>query len=151
MSMALSPFWNLWRDVPTKSGLRPHEETTENGRPRVLPGSLSAIVRSYKSAVTKACHERGTRQNRPIWQSRFHDRIIRDDISYFFIEQYVELNPLMWEFDPDNPLRETTDLLKRQFGLDDHAIHYLIEHESGYLAWYDNQEATLTTTSKHGT
>lgn len=147
MFMALSLFWNLWRDVPTKSGLRPHKKINENDRPRVLPGSLSAIVRSYKSAVTKACHEQSLRQNRAIWQSRFHDRIIRDDISRFFIEQYVELNPLMWDFDPDNPLRrshsigETTDVLKQQFGLDDHAIHYLIEHESGYLAWHDNQGA----------
>lgn len=139
---------------PDKSGLRPHKETNENGRLRVVPGSLSAIVRSYKSAVTRVCHEQGLRQNRAIWQSRFHDRIIRDDVSYFFIEQYVELNPLMWALDPDNPLRrshsigETTDVLKQQFGLDDRAIHYLIEHESGYLAWRDNRKATLTTTAK---
>lgn len=143
----------LWgRSMP-----RPHRKAGNVDGPRVLPGSLSAIVRSYESAVTKACHEQGLLQHRTIWQSRFHDHIIRDDVSYFFIEQYNELNPLMWNFDPDNPLRrmqsigDTTNTLKREFGLDDRAIHYLVEHESGYLAWHDNQESTLIATANQST
>jgi hypothetical protein len=32
-----------------------------------------------------------------------NDRIIRDDTEQYFIEQYITLNPLMWEIDRNNP------------------------------------------------
>ncbi|WP_075590040.1 transposase [Labilibacter marinus] len=56
-------------------------------------GSLSTIVRSYKSQVTK--------MSRPInpnfaWQSRFWDHIIRNDASYQRIKQYIINNPKKW-------------------------------------------------------
>jgi REP element-mobilizing transposase RayT len=43
------------------------------------PGSVSTIIRSYKSAVTKHCNRLGF----PFaWQPLFYDHIIRDDESY---------------------------------------------------------------------
>ena len=48
----------------------------------VAPGSLSAIVRGFKSAVSRAVNaERATRNQSPVvvWQKRFYDRVIRNE------------------------------------------------------------------------
>jgi len=54
------------------------------------PGSVSTIIRSYKSVVTKHA-----RKINPafIWQPRFYDHIIRNDGSYERIRQYITENP----------------------------------------------------------
>lgn len=58
--------------------------------------SISTIIRSYKSAVTKYCN----RLEIPFgWQSLFHDHIIRDGGSYGRISQYIINNPSRWEAD----------------------------------------------------
>lgn len=55
--------------------------------------SISAIIRSYKSAVTKKANELGYCFQ---WQSRFHDRMIRDKRAYWVISRYIENNPKKW-------------------------------------------------------
>ncbi len=60
------------------------------------PGSVSTIIRSYKSAVTKHAHRLGFEFE---WQERFHDHIIRDDAEYQRIANYIATNPLKWEDD----------------------------------------------------
>lgn len=57
------------------------------------PGSVSTIIRSYKSAVTKHAHRLGFNFE---WQTRFHDHIIRDNESYQRIKTYIIENPLKW-------------------------------------------------------
>jgi hypothetical protein len=37
------------------------------------------------------------------WQSRFHDRIIRNEKELNNIRQYIDNNPAKWEFDQENP------------------------------------------------
>lgn len=66
-------------DYKTMSGISPKS------------GSLSAIIRSFKSAVTKQ-----TRKINPefAWQSRFYDHIIRDKDEYYRIRYYIRSNPL---------------------------------------------------------
>ncbi|NQT26743.1 hypothetical protein HQ585_15410 [candidate division KSB1 bacterium] len=59
-------------------------------------GSLSVIVRSFKSTVTK--HARQIHADFA-WQSRFHDHIIRDDKSYNNIVEYIIYNPKKWADD----------------------------------------------------
>lgn len=56
-------------------------------------GSISTVIRSYKSAVSKEA-----RKINPefYWQSRFHDHIIRNDASYVKIKQYIIDNPSSW-------------------------------------------------------
>jgi REP element-mobilizing transposase RayT len=61
------------------------------------PNSLHSIIRSFKAAVTREAHRR-TSLRWPGWQRSFYDRIIRDEVEHYFIRQYIELNPLMWEF-----------------------------------------------------
>ena len=58
------------------------------------PGSISTIIRSYKSVVTK--NARYTNPNFG-WQSRFHDRIIRDKNAYEQISNYIINNPKKWK------------------------------------------------------
>ena len=60
------------------------------------PGSISTIIRSYKSVVSK-----NARKIDPYfgWQSRFHDHIIRNNISFNKIQNYITNNPLMWNED----------------------------------------------------
>jgi putative transposase len=64
-------------------------------------GSLSAIVRSYKSAVSRWAGENGIAFFE--WQSRYYDHIIRDEKSFKQIRQYIIDNPVKWESDHENP------------------------------------------------
>ena len=57
-------------------------------------GSLSQIIRSYKSAVSKQIHLINPAF---AWQTRFYDRVIRDWEEYRRIACYIETNPKKWE------------------------------------------------------
>lgn len=59
-------------------------------------GSISTIIRSYKSIVTK--NARLINKNFA-WQSRFHDHIIKNNKSYDVIINYIETNPYNWKDD----------------------------------------------------
>ena len=60
-------------------------------------GSLSATVRSYKSAVTRWAGLNG--YDSFAWQARFHDHIIRDEAELNRIRRYIQDNPLKWTLD----------------------------------------------------
>lgn len=62
-------------------------------------GSVSTIIRSYKSAVSKYCHRLGFNSG---WQSRFYEHIIRDEKSYDTISKYIQNNPSNWMKDKFN-------------------------------------------------
>lgn len=69
---------------------------------RVIAGSLGAIVRSYKSAVTAGINRIRGKSGAPVWQYRYHERIIRTDASRERIRRYIENNPARWTIDhPD--------------------------------------------------
>ena len=58
--------------------------------------TLSSIIGGYKSAVSKHCREKSIDF---AWQTRFHDRIIRDIDEYNRIAEYITTNPLNWQND----------------------------------------------------
>lgn len=60
------------------------------------PNTVSSIIRSYKSAVTRYCHQLGLPM---AWQARFHDHIIRNNESYLRISAYIKNNPANWQED----------------------------------------------------
>lgn len=61
-----------------------------------MQGWLSVVVGGIKSAVTKFANERGI----PFaWQTRFHDRIVRDICEMNQIADYIENNVQKWEMD----------------------------------------------------
>lgn len=79
--------------------------TAENYYSSISPkkNSISTVIRSYKSAVTRRAHKNGNDTFR--WQSRFYDRIIRNDRELYNIRKYIEQNPLKWDIEkniPDN-------------------------------------------------
>lgn len=59
-------------------------------------GTISAIVRSYKSVVTKNAHFFHADFG---WQPRFHDHIIRNAPEWERIQTYIENNPMNWKED----------------------------------------------------
>ena len=64
--------------------------------------TVSSIIGSYKSAVTKHCNRLQLTDNDGVvfgWQSRFHDHIIRNDAEYQRINDYIENNPKNWDND----------------------------------------------------
>lgn len=63
-------------------------------------GSLGAIVRSYKSSVTRYCRQNG--YSHFAWQSRFYEHVIRADGSIDYIRRYIVNNPKNWQRDQHN-------------------------------------------------
>jgi REP element-mobilizing transposase RayT len=59
-------------------------------------GSLSIAIGSFKSAVTRFTSENGIEF---AWQTRFHDRIIRDGNEMSHIAEYIENNVASWNTD----------------------------------------------------
>jgi REP element-mobilizing transposase RayT len=58
--------------------------------------TLSSVVGSYKSALTKHAHRL---QYTFEWQERFYDHVIRDTRALYFIDHYIKNNVLQWEYD----------------------------------------------------
>lgn len=59
-------------------------------------GWLSVVIGGIKSAVTKFANQNNMSF---VWQSRFHDHIIRNQDECNRITQYIENNPIKWELD----------------------------------------------------
>ena len=58
--------------------------------------TISSIVGSYKSAISRHAHRLGLNFN---WQPRFYDHIIRNDQAYQRISAYISNNPSNWKGD----------------------------------------------------
>ena len=76
------------------------------GRPRgTQPGSLGAIIHTYKAESTRRINRMmGARENH-IWQRNYYERIIRNEREYEAIRQYIINNPIQWAVDCENPVR----------------------------------------------
>jgi putative transposase len=59
-------------------------------------GTISTLLRSYKSVVTKNAHFIHADF---AWQERFHDHIIRNSESFEKIQNYIENNVANWKED----------------------------------------------------
>jgi REP element-mobilizing transposase RayT len=80
------------------SSPQPQPQSKNETMAAISPKSntVSTIVRSYKSAVTKHANRLGLENG---WQSRFHDHIIRNDAKYQRISDYIVNNPAQWHVD----------------------------------------------------
>ena len=79
-------------------------------------GSLGAIVRAYKSAVTYAINKLENSRGAAIWQRNYYEHIIRNEKELDIIARYIYYNPYNWQLDRDNasnirnlPVPETMD------------------------------------------
>jgi len=59
--------------------------------------TVGAIVRGYKSAVTKHICQLGFTE--PVWQRNYYEHIIRNEIAFDRISQYIIENPARWQND----------------------------------------------------
>ena len=69
--------------------------------PRLVAGSLGAVMAQFKSMVTKGSRTIGLQT--PIWQANYHEHLIRDEESLNCIRDYIDTNPLRWHLDQENP------------------------------------------------
>ena len=70
--------------------------------PFVAPGSLGAIVRSFKSIVTKRAHI-ALKFRGEVWQRNYYERILRPGQELANARAYIRENPGKWESDQENP------------------------------------------------
>ena len=63
--------------------------------------TLSVVIRTYKSALTRWCKQNGYAYFR--WQSNYYEHIIRDEEDLNQIREYIISNPLKWALDKENP------------------------------------------------
>lgn len=61
------------------------------------PGSVSSIINHYKGDVKKWCNKNDFPHF--VWQSKFHDHIIRNQVSYNRISNYIANNIYNWNAD----------------------------------------------------
>ncbi|MBD3626682.1 transposase [Cyclobacterium sp.] len=86
-----------WKQMNNKT---PNSPTIGQTRfQNIGKNTVSSIIGSYKSAVTKHANRLGLENG---WQSRFHDHIIRNDAAYQRISDYIINNPVNWKGDKFN-------------------------------------------------
>ena len=95
---------NKWEKINIKNGnqCKPNAETTrrvvsakDSVAVRTLQSnSIGSIIGQFKSICTKRIWNMGFRSFR--WQSRFHDRIIRDERELYIKRKYIRSNPINW-------------------------------------------------------
>ena len=75
------------------------------------PQSISSFVAGFKSATVKRIDDwidanqptmAKFNRNNPLWQSNYHDHIIRDEAEYHHIAEYIVRNPIEWREDESN-------------------------------------------------
>ena len=59
--------------------------------------SLSSLMGAFKTTSSKMIHQAGFIDF--YWQRSFHDHIIRNEIAYEKISDYIDANPQKWEND----------------------------------------------------
>ena len=65
-----------------------------------LPGngtSLSVVIGQYKGAGTR--NVRRLHREMILWQTSFHDHVIRNQEDYLRIWNYIDTNPMRWQDD----------------------------------------------------
>ena len=72
-----------------------------NHRPIVMAGSLGAILRAYKSAVTRRVNALGG-GSASLWQRNYYEHIIRSQRELDSIRDYILNNPARWDVDTEN-------------------------------------------------
>lgn len=70
-----------------------------NGVAYRSPQSVSSFLAGFKSAATSRINQLRQTPRLPVWQTRFHDHVIRDHQEYDHIYHYIETNVANWNQD----------------------------------------------------
>ena len=80
-------------DVETCHGMS-LRSINENKFSKPIKNSLSMITNHFKGSVKRWANKNGYEPF--FWQSRFYDRIIRNEKELYNIRNYIEKNPMKW-------------------------------------------------------
>lgn len=67
---------------------------TPPGLEKQRAGTLSTIMGCFKAAVTRRINEKRDTPGESVWQSSFHDYIVRNQNELHRIRRYIRTNPL---------------------------------------------------------
>lgn len=76
-----------------------HVHTEKMNEIRIKKGLLSNVIGNIKSSVTRYANQNGLHF---AWQTRFHDRIIRNTNELNMYAEYIENNICKWAYDKLN-------------------------------------------------
>ncbi len=65
--------------------------------------NVGAIVRGYKSTVTKQINQIRRAPGKKVWQRNYYEHIIRNEKSLNRIRNYILNNPALWEEEQNHP------------------------------------------------
>ena len=68
--------------------------------------TIGAIVRGFKSAVTRRINELKSRPDTKLWQRNYWERVIRNEAELYHIREYIQNNPVSWELDKLHPMND---------------------------------------------
>jgi putative transposase len=78
-------------------------------RPKAAPGSVGAIIGSYKAAVSRTVNRLRAGAANNLWQPNYYEHVIRTQKSLENIREYIFTNPQRWTSDRENPDGDGTD------------------------------------------
>lgn len=67
--------------------------------------SLGDIIGYFKYQSTKYVNEILQSPGKTIWQRNYYEHVIRNEDELNRIREYIQINPLKWQFDRENPDR----------------------------------------------
>ena len=89
--------------VLTGNAQSDHKSPTREGFRSPVAGSISTILRSFKSSVTQWA--KGAGLGTAIWHRNYYEHVIRDEQEYNQIRVYIQENPRSWAEDEENLTR----------------------------------------------
>lgn len=78
------------------ASLRSNHIRRKDARPRRHAKSLGSMIVGFKGAVTTRANQHRGMPGAPVWQSRFYDRILRNEMEWRACRRYIEQNPSRW-------------------------------------------------------
>ena len=75
-----------------------------DGRPNgTQPGSIGAIVQTFKSQTTRKINRINQSKGRTLWQRNYYEHIVRNENALHRIRTYIQMNPRSWASDQLHP------------------------------------------------
>lgn len=65
--------------------------------------SLSTFIAQFKAVTTTAIRRLAQQPDLRVWQTRFFDRVLRNETELNRTREYIFNNPAQWESDEENP------------------------------------------------
>lgn len=81
------------------SPTNPHDGSRNRTFGGAIAGSLSTIMRQFKSMVTKRINQIRNTPGAPVWQRNFYERVVRNRDELHRIRRYIRQNPAQWHRD----------------------------------------------------